>query len=426
MIVDVDANHVVDQWPNGADNQEYQAVYVNPQPLPDLVMSNVVAPDQEIAGSTFSVSYTVTNLGDAGGTTLVNTWTDSVWLTRDKTRPIPAKGDILLAQVQHTGALGPKAGYDNSVTVTLPVDLAPGTYYVTPWTDLYSVVLQDSLAVNVNPDDPNNLNSENYKARAIQVLAPLPDLVVTQLTAPKQAQGGDNITVSWTVENAGNGVAQPTGWIDTVYLTNDPTDPLDMTATTLTLGSVEHDTLLNPSASYDASLTVELSPSAVGQYIVVYTDAPQDGYTPPVNVVAESNENNNLLAVATNITPVPADLVVTNVSIPQTNYSGEQMTFTYTVTNKGQFQVWPGTAYWTDFIWVSNEPTFDRYQASFMGQTTHVQNQPLEPGQSYTITYTVTLPQARAPLRANPTISTSTSMPTMTIRQPTRFRPAWS
>ena len=191
VIVDLDADHQVDQWPNGAHDVEYKAVYVNPLPLPDLVMSNVVAPDQIVAGSTVNVSYTVTNLGR--GATLVDTWTDSIWLTRDKTRPIPASGDVLLAEAAHTGGLDVKAGYDNSITVTLPTNLDPGTYYMTAWTDLFSVVLQDTLAVNVNPDDPNNLNSDNYKARPVQVLAPLPDLVVTQVTAPKQAQGGDTL-----------------------------------------------------------------------------------------------------------------------------------------------------------------------------------------------------------------------------------------
>ncbi len=298
-----------------------------------------------------------------------------------------------------------KAGYDQTVSVTLPPALTPGTYYITPWTDLYSAVLQDTLAVNVNPDDPNNLNSDNYKAQAIDVLSPQPDLAVTSVVAPKQAHGGDTITVSWTVANQGTGVAQPTGWIDTVYLTNDPTDPLDKNATTMTLGSVEHDSVLNSGDSYNASLTVELSPSAVGQYIVVFTDAPQPNVTNPYDVVKESDDypytvakvlvdTNNLMAVPTDVTPIPADLVVTNVSIPQVNYSGEKMTFTYTVTNEGSNAVWSGTNYWTDFIWLSADTTFDRYRASFLGQTTHAQDpsQPLQPGASYSITYTVTLP----------------------------------
>ena len=183
---------MVDQWPNGAHDLEYQPIFVNPLPLPDLVLSNVVAPTQVIAGSTFNVSYTVTNLG--AGPTLVNNWTDSVWLTRDKTRPIPAKGDILLTEVAHTGGLVVDAGYDQTLTVTLPVNLDPGTYYITPWTDLFSVVLQDTLAVNVNPDDPNNFQSDNYKAQQIDVLAPLPDLVVTSVTAPAQAKAATTST----------------------------------------------------------------------------------------------------------------------------------------------------------------------------------------------------------------------------------------
>ncbi len=65
VIVDVDANQVVDQWPNGTHNLEYQPINVNPIPFPDLVLSNVVVPTQVIAGSTFNVSYTVTNLGSA-------------------------------------------------------------------------------------------------------------------------------------------------------------------------------------------------------------------------------------------------------------------------------------------------------------------------------------------------------------------------
>ena len=37
VIVDADANHLVDQWPNGTHDLEYQPVFVNPLPLPDLV-----------------------------------------------------------------------------------------------------------------------------------------------------------------------------------------------------------------------------------------------------------------------------------------------------------------------------------------------------------------------------------------------------
>jgi len=198
--------------------------------------------------------------------------------------------------------------------------------------------------------------------------------------------------VTWTVKNTSTGVSQPTGWIDTVYLTDTPSDPLNKNAITMTLGSVAHNSAVNPSATYDARLDVELSPSAVGLFIVVDTDAPQDGVDLVHNIVKEVDETNNLKAVSSIVTPVPADLVVTSVSIPPVNYSGEKMTFTYTVQNKGPNQVWPGTPYWTDFLWVSADPTFDRFRASFLGQTTHFADHPLQPGESYNVSFTATLP----------------------------------
>ena len=78
-------------------------------------------------------------------TLLVDSWTDSVWLSVNKTRPIPAEGDVLLTEFTHTGGLAVKAGYDQTVSVTIPQDLQPGTYYITPWTDLFSSVLQAEL-----------------------------------------------------------------------------------------------------------------------------------------------------------------------------------------------------------------------------------------------------------------------------------------
>ena len=377
VIVVTDAGGQVDEWPNGQHSTEYQPIQVNPIPLPDLVLSNVVVPAQVIAGSTFDVSYTVTNL--APDRPWWMTWTDSVWLYGQQDPADPGRGRRPAYRVHphrrpgRQGRLRPDGQRHDP-----PEDLQPGTYYITPWTDLFSTVLQAELAVERQPRRPQQPRERQLQgAGGRRPGAVCRTWIVTSVTAPAAAQGGDpNFTVNWTVENDGDGVASPTGWIDTVYLTNDPTDPLAQDAITMTLGSVEHDTVLNPGDSYNASLTVELSPSAVGQYIVVYTDAPQPGLLTPVDEVVESNEDNNLGSTDTDVTPVPADLVVTNVSIPTTNYSGEPMTFSYTVTNEGPNQVWAGTQYWTDFIWVCADPTLVRTDASFLGQTTHYQDGP--------------------------------------------------
>ena len=118
-------------------------------------------------------------------------------------RPNPAQGDFLIASLPHTGTLTVKGGYDQDATVTLPTGLDSGNWYIVPWVDPYGAVLQDSLAVNVNPDDPSDLLSENFKARPINVLGALPDLMVTSVTAPAQATAGGDFKVSWIVSNNG-------------------------------------------------------------------------------------------------------------------------------------------------------------------------------------------------------------------------------
>src|SRR3546814_7810297 len=104
-------------------------------------------------------------------TTLFRSWTEQIWLTRDKNRPHPGQGDILLTTLTYDGGvLVEDAGYDREVTVTLPEGLVSGTYYIMPWVDPYVTLLEDSLAINVNPDDPNEINSSNYRARAIDIV----------------------------------------------------------------------------------------------------------------------------------------------------------------------------------------------------------------------------------------------------------------
>ena len=86
-------------------------------------------------------------------------WNDTIWLTRDRNRPHPGHGDFLLATIERnlTEPLARDAGYDAVATVRLPDLLESGTYYIMPWTDPFGAVLEDTLAVNINPDDPNEI-----------------------------------------------------------------------------------------------------------------------------------------------------------------------------------------------------------------------------------------------------------------------------
>ena len=242
LIVQTDAGGQMEEWPNDGNNTTFRELYVTPQPLPDLVTSEVIAPTQAVEGASIEVRYTVTNLGP--GETPVPNWTDTIWLTRDKNRPHPGQGDVLMRSQSHSGSLVNKAGYDVVTNVTLPTGLVSGTYYIMPWTDPYDVVLEDTLAINVNPDDPTEIDNNNYKARAIDIIAlttPDPDLTVEEIIVAPTGTGGEEYTVQWSVFNAGKGDASGS-WVDEIWLTDDPNGDVN-SSNSLRLASVPHSKL---------------------------------------------------------------------------------------------------------------------------------------------------------------------------------------
>ena len=72
--------------------------------------------------------------------------------------------------------------YEQVVKVRIPQQIDSGVYYITAWADAYDAVFEDSLASNVNQDDPTTLDSSNFKAHAIDIIGTpppvLPDLRV--------------------------------------------------------------------------------------------------------------------------------------------------------------------------------------------------------------------------------------------------------
>src|SRR5262249_53060384 len=155
--------------------------------------------------------------------------------------------------------------------------------------------------------------SDSLGTTIIALSAPKPDLIVTSVTPPAQALAGAPYTVTWTVNNKGKGGA--TGaWVDDGWLTDDPNIVPNL-SNSPRLGSVAHDGGLDSRGTYIGTLTVTLSPSAHGQYVVIVTDAGL--------AVSEDDETNNQGSGASQVTAVPSDLVVTSVEVLPDNRSGE-------------------------------------------------------------------------------------------------------
>ncbi|MBV8468215.1 MAG: pre-peptidase C-terminal domain-containing protein, partial [Burkholderiales bacterium] len=388
VIVQADADNRIDEFPYGNDNITSKAFTVNDVPFADLVTSNVVAPSQSTYGSSFNVQYTVANKGSAptraADGSANQSWTDTVWLSRTPGQPQPGAGDILIGSSTHTGVMNVGDSYNGNIAVTLPPDVASGQYYITVWTNSTGTIAQTELASNVNPDAPKTLYSENFKASAISVIgavAPQPDFQVTNLQAPPVSGAGGAYHFSYTVTNQGDAISGQS-WYDEVYLSDNP-DP-NKASRLVHVGTYSESPSLNKGQSYTVSDTVQLSPSAVGQYLVVQTFKGSQ--------VVAADFNAHTASVASVVTPAPADLQVSSVYCPAPeNDSGEPTTLTYTVTNNGA-AVWSGTKSWSDNVYFSAYPTFDPNKATLLTTLSHDNSAGLAAGASYTTTTSITPP----------------------------------
>ncbi len=428
IIVKANDSGSFDEFPNGNNNTFAIPVAVDTTPVepPDLVTSNVFTPSTAFDGSAITVHYQVSNLG--AGATFPDSWADTVWLTLGKDRPNSARGDIQLGAFSHSGSLQVGQSYTNNVQVTLPAHIS-GQYFITVWSDASQSVYTQEFDVNLNPDAPNDIHGDQFKATPLTVLlTPPADLQVTSVTAPPTALGGHDVTLTWTVSNKGAAITDQANWADAIYLSKDGVSKDQL------VFALSHDGKLDIGQSYTQTATFTLPPSASGNFFIVETnDVPSLGQTsddlfasqiqqivdaannalngndpnsltadqilqilagpsPQSTVYEGPYTNNNTRAVASNVTNIPADLVVSNVTIPPSQFSGESSNVTWTVTNNGG-DVYAGTKQWTDYIYVSPDPTFIPGRATLAATMVHSNASNLLHGQSYTATTSITLPE---------------------------------
>lgn len=198
------------------------------KPLPDLVVSSILAPASAFSGQTISISWRVSNIGP-GNTTTNQSWTDAVFLSFD-TVPnfnIPPNTSaaawnsldfpirpLLIGTKSNITALDSGQRYTNSINFTLPRN--------------YSQPLYAYVVGNYQPgaNAPLEMSYSNDTARAPQAVAvtlsPTPDLRVDTVLTPSSVFSGSAINVTYKVKNYG--VLTPSGseWTDKFYISQSP------------------------------------------------------------------------------------------------------------------------------------------------------------------------------------------------------------
>jgi hypothetical protein len=153
-------------------------------PMPDLTISNVVAPATGQTGQTVDVNYTVSNEWNGSSGTF-----DSVFiLSTDQTYDW---NDAIISQTQSENDLAENSSRSMTSQVIIPSNTANGTYYWIVWADAYNNVTEKN-------DSNNNDASVNQ-------------MLIGQSCQDRHPNGLDDAGLGSDAPNNTNSVAAPLG-----------------------------------------------------------------------------------------------------------------------------------------------------------------------------------------------------------------------
>lgn len=251
------------------------------QLLGDAYVSDLNAPAQVAAGSTFVLTYDVCNAGPGNFyANQANAWRDRVYINSVQS----TAGANVLATEPHWGTLHPGRCYSNiginaPLTLTVPSGLTQGNYYIGYRVDYQNVI-------------PETNNNNNISWTPVFVTT-RPDFVCDPLVAqPTPILPGQSLSYATTMRNIG-GSAGNSGVRAGIYISTTTTpQPADLVAQT-----PSH--LIGPGAGVPVSGAVTVPSLPYGDYyLVVVADH--------LNNVIEQNEGNNAVWAPIQIGPVAA------------------------------------------------------------------------------------------------------------------------
>jgi large repetitive protein len=244
---------------------------------PDLAVMDVVVPATMFVGRNASVSWTVTNRGNASA---YASWNDSFYLSTNAT---PDMMELLFdSSVWHRTDLAPAGSYRMTNLVRIP-EVNPGNYYF-----VIEVGDADRMAESVMT---NNLHATPVQVKA----AASPDLRPLSLSAPSLWSPGQKVTISWTVTNQGPGLAEAP-WDDSLQLSVDPGLGWDDEF----LKSPEYRVDVNPGSSYSVTYDLTVPEILPGDYYLILNIDDFD-------VLDETQETNNTRTVRVTVRDTDAD-----------------------------------------------------------------------------------------------------------------------
>ncbi|MBA2747004.1 MAG: hypothetical protein H0U44_12325, partial [Flavisolibacter sp.] len=302
--------------------------------LPDLVVNNIQAPASGFSGQSISVQWETKNIGKGG--TLNQGWVDAVYLSKDAI--LEPATDYLLGTVPNPSELGVANSYVQMASFILPKGI-DGAFYVFVVTNQYDQLIE------LNKTNNTLISSTTTTIK----LTPPPDLKVTSIIPPNVAFSGQNVNVTWRVDNAGTGSTQASYWIDRLYLSKDSS--LNF-GSDYNLGSFARESALNVGENYSKTQEVKIPEGIFGTYyLFVITDFDDRVY----EHAGDRNNTSRSDSISIRLTP-PIDLVVTQMVSPGTASNNEKIAVQWRVENQGGSSTDGRT--WSDRVYLSKATTF--------------------------------------------------------------------
>ncbi|MBC3542128.1 PKD domain-containing protein [Rufibacter sp. H-1] len=325
--------------------------------LPDIFVYNVQTPETAIAGSSIGVRWKVSNKG--AGSTLAETWTDNVYLSSDTI--FDASNDILLGTTRNVSYLQPSQVYNGVANFPIPVSVF-GQYYV--------FITSNALILE---EDRTNNTARSINFIPITVV-PLPDLRPVSIAMPATAFGNDSVTVTYSFKNEGNATIFNNTWTDQVFISPDSNFIASNShlLSTVTLRAIT----LPKDSTYTQRHRIKIPHSKYGDYYVHVLSNASRGF----EEISRDNNINSTKKTSIKLRP-PADLVVTDISVPTEIFSGYPIQINWKVQNQGANG--PIETAWSDKVYISKSPSFNINSATYIGKSIYTRDNDFSPDATY-------------------------------------------
>ena len=270
------------------------------------------------------------------------------------------------APVNVAHALYPGSNFPKVLNFNMPSYLQPGNYYVYVYTNPTKTVFEYPGTAQI-------------KRSALPIAVSRPDVTVPSLSVPANVSGGQQIAINYSVLNNGPGAVFNHIRRDRIYVSN--FSSFDGSAQIIDTKTYTES--LPVGTAVPQSFTYTFPPATTGaKYFYVLTNYD--------SAFRETNTLNNLstAAMTTVSAAQPADLVVSNIQMPDTTFTIFTRFLTYTVTNNG---TGPTAGTWTDSVYFSCSSGFNFATNYFAAKK--IQSRVVAPGGSYTDTIYINIPK---------------------------------